>query len=104
MESHERALADHQGLPMRLEEARTRLLYGTVLRRAGRRTDGRHELEAALAVFIRLGTPIQVHQTTKELKSIGGRPPHSELTSEEGRNAHLVGVGQNNREVASALF
>ena len=104
LEFLERALADHPRLPMPFEEARTRLLYGTVLRRAGRRTDARHELEAALAVFIRLGTPIQVHQTTKELKSIGGRRPHSELTSVEERIAHLVGVGQTNREVASALF
>ena len=55
-------------------------------------------------MFIRLGTPIQVHQTTKELKSIGGRRPHSELTSVEERIAHLVRVGQTNREVASALF
>jgi len=101
----ERALADHQRLPMPFEEARTRLLLGTVLRRAGRRTDARRELMAARAAFQRLGTPIQERQASAELGSISGRRRlENELTPVEQRIADLVAVGQTNREVAAAMF
>ena len=69
----ERALVDHQRLPMPFEEARTRLLLGSTLRRAGHRSDARRELETARALFRRLGTPIQERQASTELASIGGR-------------------------------
>ncbi len=101
----ERALAGHQRLPMPFEEARTRLLLGSTLRRAGRRSDARRELETARALFRRLGTPIQERQASTELASIGGRRRlDSELTPVEQRIAHLVAAGQTNREVAAAMF
>ena len=101
----ERALIGHQRLPMPFEEARTRLLLGSVLRRAGRRADARRELEAARAIFRRLGTPIQERQASTELDSIGGRRRlEHELTPVEQRIADLVAVGQTNREVAAATF
>jgi DNA-binding CsgD family transcriptional regulator len=101
----ERALADHERLPMPFEEARTRLLFGTVLRRAGRRSDARRELEAALTVFVRLGTPAQAEQALSELAGIGGKPGgDGDLTAMELRIVALVGAGQTSREVASALF
>ncbi|HUZ56180.1 MAG TPA: AAA family ATPase [Streptosporangiaceae bacterium] len=101
----ERALADHQRLPMPFEEARTRLLLGSVLRRAGRRADARRELETARAMFLRLRTPIQERQASTELDSIGGRRRlENELTSVEQRIADLVAAGQTNREVAAAMF
>ena len=101
----ERALVDHERLPMPFEEARTRLLFGSVLRRSGHRSDARRELEAARAVFIRLGTPIQAEQASAELASLGGRrAQESELTPVEERIAVLVGSGQTNREVAGSLF
>jgi DNA-binding CsgD family transcriptional regulator len=101
----ERALTEHQRLPMPFEEARTRLLFGSVLRRAGHRTDARRELEAARAVFLRLGTPIQERQASAELHSVGGRRRlESELTPVEQRIADLVAAGQTNREVAAATF
>ncbi len=34
----------------------------------------RRELQAALTVFIRLGTPIQEEKARRELASIGGKP------------------------------
>jgi DNA-binding CsgD family transcriptional regulator len=76
----ERALVDHERLPMPFEEARTRLLFGTVLRRAGRRSDARRELEAA-----RTGSD-------------------GDLTAMELRIIALVGAGQTSREVARGLF
>jgi DNA-binding CsgD family transcriptional regulator len=100
----EYALVDHQLLAMPFDEARTRLLFGSVLRRAGHRSDARRELEAALAVFVRLGTPRQVEQTRAELASVSGRRMSgSELTVVEERIAALVGAGQTNREVAVTL-
>jgi len=101
----ERALVGHQRLPMPFEEARTRLLLGSVLRRAGHRSDARRQLEAARAMFLRLGTPIQQRQASTELDSIGGRRRlENELTPVEQRIADLVAVGQTNREVAVATF
>lgn len=101
----EQALADHERLPMPFEEARTRLLRGVVLRRAGHRSDARTELEQARAVFAELGTPIQERQATAELDSIGGRRRSEvELTAVERRIADLVAAGQTNREVAAVLF
>jgi DNA-binding CsgD family transcriptional regulator len=101
----ESALVDHQRLPMPFEEARTRLLLGHTLRRAGHRAHARRELEAACAVFLKLGTPIQERQARTELDSIGGRRRlEHELTPVEQRIADLVAAGKTNREVAAATF
>jgi DNA-binding CsgD family transcriptional regulator len=105
LETLEQSLKDHERLPMPFEFARTRLLFGSVLRRAGHRNDARRELEAARADFVRLGTPLQADQASSELSSIGGRRSQEhELTSVEQRIAELVGAGQTNREVAGNLF
>ena len=105
LELLERAVVGHQRLPMPFEEARTRLLLGSLLRRTGRRTDARHELVIARAMFLRLGTPIQEREASAELASIGGRRRlENELTPVEQRIAALVAVGQTNREVATAMF
>ena len=104
LECLERALSAHGRLPMPFEEARTRLLFGGVLRRAGRRTDARRELTEARAVFVRLGTPILEAQADLELASLGGRRAEGELTPVEERIAALVSAGQTNREVAGTLF
>lgn len=101
----ERALADHERLPMPFEEARTRLLRGSVLRRAGLRGDARRELQAALDVFSRLGTPVQAESARAELATIGGRlGGDGDLTAMEHRIITLVAAGKTSREVASALF
>ena len=101
----DRSLAAHERLPMPFEEARTRLLLGIALRRAGRRADARGELQAAHTVFVRLGTPVQAEQARAELAAIGGRPGNGgELTATEQRIITLVGAGQTSREVASALI
>lgn len=105
IEALERALADHERLPMPFEEARTRLQLGTVLRRAGRRGDARRELRAARLVFIRLGTPVQAEQARAELAGIGGKPGNNgSLTAMEHRIITLVGAGKTSREVAGDLF
>jgi DNA-binding CsgD family transcriptional regulator len=101
----ERAVVSHQRLTMPFEEARTRLLLGGLLRRAGRRGDARRELETAHAVFTGLGTPVHARRAAAELASIGGRRrSENDLTAVEQRVAGLVAAGQTNREVAAALF
>lgn len=101
----QQALVDHQLLPMPFELARTRLLLGGVLRRAGHRRDARAELAAAHGVFVALGTPVQAEQAAVELAAVGGRPTRtSALTPVEEQVAALVAAGRTNREVARSLF
>ncbi|MDQ1464992.1 MAG: hypothetical protein QOC73_1933 [Actinomycetota bacterium] len=101
----EHTLIDHARLPMPFEEARTRLLYGILLRRAGQRSDARNALDAAATVFARLGTPVHAEQARKELASLGGKQTQEHvLTAVEQRVAGLVGEGRTNREVADELF
>jgi DNA-binding CsgD family transcriptional regulator len=100
----EQAMVVHELLPMPFERARTRALLGNVLRRAGRRRDARRELDAALAEFVRLGTPVQADQTRLALAGLGGQTVVPDLTVGEHRVAALVAAGRTNREVAEALF
>jgi DNA-binding CsgD family transcriptional regulator len=105
LEELENAVVQHQSLPMPFEEARTRLLFGRLLRRAGHRTAARQQLELALSSFERLGTPVQSAQASTELAGISGRRAQvEELTAVEERVAALVGEGRTNREVAASLF
>jgi len=101
----EASLTDHQLLPMPFEEARTRLLFGSVLRRSGHRGDARRELTAAHERFTALGTPVQAAQAQSELASLGGRTSSAGgLTPVEERIAALVAGGRTNKEVAGELF
>jgi DNA-binding CsgD family transcriptional regulator/tetratricopeptide (TPR) repeat protein len=95
----------HRPLGMQFEEARTRLLLGSVLRRAGRRRDARAALEAAARSFDRLGTPHFATRARDEIARLGGRlPTSSALTATEARVAELVARGRTNTEVAAELF
>ncbi|BEP15790.1 LuxR family transcriptional regulator [Acidothermaceae bacterium B102] len=101
----EAALVHHLDLPMPFEEARTRYLFGRLLRRTGHRTDARQQLELALSSFEQLGAPVQAAQARTELSGISGRRAQDEeLTAVEARVASLVREGRTNREVAAALF
>jgi DNA-binding NarL/FixJ family response regulator len=101
----QRALHEHQRLPVPLERARTLLALGTVQRRARRKRAAREALEAALALFSQLGSNIWAERARGELARIGGRAPSgSTLTAGERRVAALVAHGRTNREVAAELF
>ena len=80
------------------------MLFASLLRRSGHRSDARRELVAAREVFVRLGTPLQARQASTELARIGGRTATGELTNVEQRITALVGAGQTNREVSATLF
>lgn len=93
----------------RFETARTRLLYGMRLRRAGRRVDARTQLTAAQREFVAMDLTFWAERAAQELAGTGERV-HSRggtrepLTSQETRVAVLVARGLKNREVAAALF
>ena len=100
------AFAD--GSPFEL--ARTRLVYGERLRRAGRRVDAREQLTAALTTFEQLGAAPWAAQARRELQASGAtlRRRDSQatevLTPQELQVAIKVAAGLTNREVGSALF
>jgi DNA-binding CsgD family transcriptional regulator len=100
------ALADGQS-PFEL--ARTRLLYGERLRRAGRRRDARIQLRGALDAFGQLGAAPWLARAAEELRASGGTPRieragGDELTPQELQVALVVADGATNREAAARLF
>ena len=104
-----RALEWHGKADMPFETARTRLAFGERLRRAGNRADSRPELEAAGAIFERLGAKPWLRRAEAELRSSGRtvRPRDAagdELTPSELQVALRVAEGLTNREVAGVLF
>ena len=92
------------------ETGRTELCFGERLRRAGRRTEARAQLHAALERFDRLGAKPWAERARAELRASGahvrrGTPPTTErLTPQEVQVALTVARGATNREAAAALF
>ena len=92
------------------ERARTELVYGERLRRAGRRLDSREQLRAALDQFERLGASSWAERAREELRASGEtarkRDPVlvDELTPRELEIALQVADGGTNKEVAARLF
>ena len=88
-----------------LELARTLLIQGSLLRRMRRWGDARHALTQAAERFEVLGAATWAARAYEQLERLGRRQPGpSELTSAEGRVAHLAAVGRTNREIAAELF
>ncbi len=100
----ERALAEHDRVPMPFERARTLLALGSVLRRARQRRAAREVLQQARAAFAELGAALWAEQAGVELARVGGRTAvPGELTPAERRTAELVAQGRSNKEVAAEL-
>jgi len=103
--SLDRALKEHERLPMPFELGRTMLVLGTIRRRAKQKRPAREALEEALAIFERLGAPLWAAKARAELARIGGRRAAAgQLTEAEARVAKLAAAGRTNREIADALF
>lgn len=81
------------------------MVKGQLERRANRKLAARASLEAALALFERLGSPPWADRAREEIARLGlrHRPPH-ELTAMERRIAELAATGLTNRQVADAAF
>ncbi len=101
LESLRRACATWRDLRLPYETARARMLFGRALRAAGDEEDARLELQAALAIFERLGATPDVAATAVLL----GPPlelPRG-LTAREVEVLRLVAAGKTNRDIAVEL-
>jgi len=101
------ALDHHRAWRNRFEEARTRLLFGELLRRAKRRAEAREQLAAARAAFGDAGAELWARRAQDELRAAGARLPRvasgAPLTAQEQRIARLVADGLSNKEIAARL-
>jgi len=95
---------------VRLELARTHLLYGEWLRRERRRLDAREQLRTALGMFTSMGTEAFAGRAERELLATGERARKrtvdtlDQLTPQEEQVARLAAKGSTNREIATQLF
>ncbi len=101
----ERALVEHERLPMPFELARTRLIMGQVQRRRRQKRSAAALITDAVATFEELGTPLWATRARAELERVNVAPgAGSELTPSERRVAELAASGMTNRDVAQAMF
>jgi len=106
----ERALELHNRDPRPFDRARTRLAYGELLRRTGRRVDARAHLRSSLETFDELGAAPWGDRARRELRASGesarrrDRSTVLELTPQEHQVVRLVKQGLSNRDVAGRLF
>ncbi|WP_329585739.1 AAA family ATPase [Streptomyces sp. NBC_01362] len=90
--------------------ARARLLYGEWLRREGRRTEARVELQTAYEQLSALGAAAFAARAARELAATGARARKrvgevpTRLTAQEFRIARLVATGATSKEVGTQLF
>jgi DNA-binding CsgD family transcriptional regulator len=98
------------GTRVRLELARTQLLYGEWLRRERRRLDAREQLRAALETFTGMGAQAFARRAERELLATGEHARKrtvdtlGQLTPQETQISRLVAEGHTNREIAAQLF
>jgi len=95
---------------LRLDLARTHLLFGEWLRREGRPADARQQLRAAHDLFAEFGSKNFAERARVELRATGERtrranPESGEhLTPQEARVAQLVAQGGTNADIAAQMF
>jgi DNA-binding CsgD family transcriptional regulator len=95
---------------LRLDLARTHLLFGEWLRRESRPADARQELRAAHRLFTDFGSENYAERARIELRATGERTRRRSvdsgwrLTPQEARVAQLVAQGGTNIEIAAQMF
>ena len=104
------AIARLKPTRLRLDLARTHLLYGEWLRRERRRLDARTELRLAYDLFSGFGMEAFAERARVELQATGERARKrtadtlDQLTPQEEQISRLAGQGHTNREIAAQLF
>jgi DNA-binding CsgD family transcriptional regulator len=95
---------------IRVQLARTHLLYGEWLRRKRRRLDAREQLRTAHELFRDFGVEAFAERARLELEATGERARKrtvetlDQLTPQETQIARLAAEGHTNREIAARLF
>jgi DNA-binding CsgD family transcriptional regulator len=95
---------------LRLQLARTHLLYGEWLRRERRRVDAREQLHTAFEMFIAMGIEGFAGRAERELLATGERVRRrtvenlDELTAQEAQVAQLARDGLSNAEIGERLI
>jgi DNA-binding CsgD family transcriptional regulator len=95
---------------VRVQLARTHLLYGEWLRRERRRLDARRELGTARELFASMGAGAFAVRAERELRATGERvrkrtvQTRDELTAQEAQVARLARDGLSNAEIGARLF
>jgi DNA-binding CsgD family transcriptional regulator len=98
------------GTRLRLQLARTHLLYGEWLRRERRRTHAREQLRTAHELFTDFGVEAFAERARLELAATGAHARKrtvetlDQLTPQETQVARLAALGETNREIAARLF
>jgi len=95
--------------PVRLEVARSTLVYGEWLRRHRRTRDARVQLRVARELFMKFGMSGFARRAEGELLASGDRirtapAASTNLTPQENRIAELAARGSTNQDIAEQLF
>ena len=104
------AIARLDRTTIRVQLARTHLLYGEWLRRERRRLDARKQLRTAYELFRDFGVDAFAERARVELEATGERArkrtvdTRDDLTPQETQIARLAAEGHTNREIAARLF
>ena len=95
---------------LRIERARTHLLYGEWLRREHRRVDARTQLRTAYEMLSTMGVDAFAHRAQRELLATGETvrerrvETRGDLTAQETQIARLARDGLTNPEIGAQLF
>jgi DNA-binding CsgD family transcriptional regulator len=107
---YRRSIEQLSATRVRVELARSHLLYGEWLRRERRRLDARGHLRTALEHFTGMGAEAFAQRAERELLATGERARKrspdtlDQLTPQESQIARLAAQGSTNREIAAQLF
>jgi DNA-binding CsgD family transcriptional regulator len=107
---YRQSIAHLAGPRVRLELARTHLVYGEWLRREHRRLDAQEHLRTALEAFTSMGAEAFARRAERELLATGEHARKrtldklDPLTPQETQIARLAADGHTNRQIAAQLF